>query len=370
MNLLGRSLSLLSLAAIGAAGCAAGSTGGTSSLGSGGGGGDATATTSAATTGTGGTATTGAGGEGGSIFTGAGGSGGGTPDKVIVYAHTNKVLYQLDPTVADLGLSIIGNFECIGSAAGQDSAMTDIAVNSQGEIWGISASKIYHLEIQGNVVKCLTQQALNNAQGVQFYALSFAPPGVLDPVKEVLVAGNTAGELYAVDTNGNLTLHGNFGLVPANDGNGHDYPSKNKGKRWELSGDIVFLANNGQPVGFATVRDCPNPPVNSACNPVDTLIEINMAAIKGASSQSITKSVRGQIVQQAGCSDPAGQAGYGSMYGIAAWNDKIFGTSHSGAIVEINNADGTACLVKDAPMTFWNGAGVTTLAPVINPPPK
>ncbi len=211
---------------------------------------------------------------------------------------------------------------------------------------------------------------ITNAQGVQFYALSFAPPGVLDPVKEVLVAGNTAGELWAIDDAGKLTLHGNFGNVPADDGNGHDYPSKHIGKRWELSGDIVFLANKGQPVGFATVRDCPNPPVNSGCNPVDTLIQIDMTKIQGASSQSITKSVRGQIVQQAGCVDPNGQDGYGSMYGIAAWNDKIFGTTHDGAIVQINNADGTACLVKNVPETFWNGAGVTTLAPVIGPPPK
>lgn len=338
-----------------------GSTMGAGGESAGGGGGGVTATTS--------TSAGGQGGEGGTMFTGSGGAGGSEPDKVIVFTHTNKTLYSLDPTMGDLGLKVVGNFDCIGGA-GQDSAMTDIAVNSQGDLWGISATSVYKLVVQGSTVHCASTTVLSNAQMVQFYALTFAPPGVIDPAKEVLVAGNTAGELWAVDESGGLTLHGNFGNVPSSDGNGHSYPQKNQGKRWELSGDIVFLANNGQPVGFATVRDCPNPPVNSGCNLVDTLIEINMAALKNASNQSITKSVRGQIVQQPGCADPDGQNGYGSMYGIAAWNDKVFGLSHNGAIVQINNANGMACLVKNVPMTFWNGAGVTTLAPVIGPPPK
>ena len=76
------------------------------------------------------------------------------------------------------------------------------------------------------------------------------------------------------------------------------------------------------------------------------------------------------LTSSGSCADASGQSGYGSMYGIAAWGDKVYGTSHNGAIVEINNDTGAACLVKDVPMSFWNGAGVTTLAPVIGPPPK
>ncbi|MFO0757139.1 MAG: hypothetical protein U0359_11660 [Byssovorax sp.] len=367
MTLLTRSIALLSALAAVIGGCAVSNGTGPSGTGGGGGG-----TTTASTTTTGATTSAGAGGmggEGGTVFTGSGGSGGGEPDQVVVYIHTNKTLYSLDPKAADLGLKVVGNFDCIGGA-GQDTAMTDLAVNDQGELWGISATSVYKLVVQGSTVHCASTTVLSNAQMVQFYALTFAPPGVIDPAKEVLVAGNTAGELWAIDANGNLTLHGNFGNVPASDGNGHSYPKANQGKRWELSGDIVFLAHNGNPLGFATVRDCPNPPVNSSCNPVDTLIEIDMSKLKGASNQSITKTVRGQIVKKPGCADPSGQDGYGSMYGIAAWSDKIYGTSHSGAIVEIDNGTGAACLVKDMPMTFWNGAGVTTLAPVIDPPPK
>src|SRR5262249_3456783 len=144
--------------------------------------------------------------------------------------------------------------------------------------------------------------------------------------------------------------------VPANDGNGHTYPFKNQGKRWELSGDLVFLANGGSPVGFATVRDCPSPPSTSGCNSTDTLIEIDVSKLSAATSQSVTKAVRGQIVKKAGCADAGNANGYGSMYGIAAWSDKVYGFSHAGAIVEIDNSSGAACLVKDTPADQWAGA--------------
>ena len=55
--------------------------------------------------------------------------------------------------------------------------------------------------------------------------------------------------------------------------------------------------------------------------------------------------------------DPSGSGG-GSTYGF----------SHSGAIVEIDNVTGGAGLVKSG-VELWDGAGVTTVAPVIAPPP-
>jgi hypothetical protein len=293
------------------------------------------------------------------------GTGGGPTENVVAYAHTNKQLFTFDPGAPNLGIAQIGTFDCIGGS-GQDSAMTDLAVNQQGELWGISYKNIYQLAIQGSTIHCAKTIALNTASQVQFYGLTFAPAGVLDPVKEVLVAGNTAGELWAVDDQGNLSQHGTFGVVPKNDGHGHNYPATNQGKPWQLSGDIVFLANKGSPVGFATVRDCPSTTPQTGCNTIDTLLEIDVSKIKAATTGSVALSVRGQIVKKPGCTDSA--TGYGSMYGIAAINDKVYGFAHSGAIVEIDNVDGSACLVQNLPMNFWDGAGVTTLAPVIVPP--
>ncbi len=225
---------------------------------------------------------------------------------------------------------------------------------------------------------CSAQYALNAPSGVVFYGLTFAPAGVLGS-GEVLVGANTAGQLYSIEPNGSgvtLTQHGTFGTVPASDGRGHNYPSDSStgntvGTEWELSGDIVFLANNGSPLGFATVRDCKNPPSTSSCSNTDTLIEIDMNAIKTAGTQSVTQSIRGQVVKSPSCNDPS-HTSYGGMYGIAASGSSVFGLAHGtssagGSIVQIDNNDGSACLLLGTPMQEWDGAAITTVAEVVPP---
>jgi hypothetical protein len=346
-----------------AAGCAAGNAGDTAGVGgtadATGAGGGSTSTTS-----TGGTG----GGTGGGDFdggpTGSGGAGGseGLP---ALYAHTDSTLYQLDPANG-FAITTLGDFDCVGGA-GQDIAMTDFAVDKAQTLWGISATAVHPLTVKNGVTHCGTPTPLDNPKGVKFYGLTYAPVGVLDPNEEVLVGGNTAGELWAIDGQGKLTQHGTFGKVPSNDGNGHSYA--NAGKAWELSGDIVFLANDGNPIGYATVRDCPNPPYASNCNPVNTLIEINVGQMAQATTGSVTKSVRGLIVKRPGCNDGT-NGDYGNMYGVTALGDKVYGFSRGGNIVEIDVSDGTACLVKAFPADKFAGAGVTTLAKVEPPPPK
>jgi hypothetical protein len=250
--------------------------------------------------------------------------------------------------------------------------MTDIAVDAEGDLWGVSAHNAYQLTIQGTTVHCAKTIALQGVSAT-FYALTFAPVGVIDSGSETLVGGDTSGALWKIDTtNGSLEQHGSFGAVPANDGQGHSYPLDSSytgntvGKAWELSGDIVFLANNNSPLGFATVRDCKSPPSSSACDETDTLIQIDMTKLKAVGAQDVTLGVRGAIEKAASCSDSANQY-YGAMYGIAAWNSKIYGFSHKGYIVEISNDDGTACAVASTPSDLWAGAGVTTAAMVIPP---
>jgi hypothetical protein len=353
-----------SVGAAASAGCAANDT-------------DATSGTPGGTTsgptgvgGAGGGTTTTATGSGGDLNFDAGGAGGGTAP-AILYAHDDHTLFQADPAVQPLALEELGDFDCVGGD-GQDPNMTDLAVSDTGEIWGISEANVYRLEVQANgVVHCAQTLPLNNPQQINFYALTFAPKGVLDPDAEVLIGGNSAGQLYAIDANGGLTQKGTFGAVPQNDGNGHTYDSENVNKPWALSGDIVFVANEGNPVGFATVRDCPTPPSSNGCNEVDTLIEIDVAAMTTATTGSVTKSIRGLIVKGPGCSDTA--AGYGRVYGIAAHQDKVFGffrSSGDGFAIEIDNNQGTACLVSSYPETPFAGAGITTLAPVVPPIPE
>ena len=307
---------------------------------------------------------------GNTTFTGPGGSSMGTGGSMVssAYAHTNDTLFSLDPTQPTLALTMIGKFDCIGGS-GQDSSMTDLAVNETGDIWAISAHNVYHIVIMGTTVHCASTIPLSSAATATFYGLTFAPKGVVDTTKEVLVAGNTAGELWAIDTTtspATITQHGTLGMVPFNDGHGHTF--KNSGKAWELSGDIVFLANGtAGAVGFATVRDCPSPPSTTNCNTTDTLVEINTGAMLTVGVQSVLGSVRGEVVKAAGCTDTANTS-YGGMYGIAAYEDKVFGFSHSGFIVDIDNTDGSACLVLQTSADDWAGAAITTVAPVKPPP--
>jgi hypothetical protein len=315
------------------------------------------------------TGSNGTGNGGGTTFTDGGptsSSSGGGPMKLSAYAHTNTVLYTLDPSQPSLALAPVGTFECIGGN-GQDSSMTDVAVNEAGDVWGVSAHNVYKLALPSApglnaTVHCALIIPIKNSTAT-FYGLTFAPAGVLGS-SEVLVAANTAGELWEVDTMGNLTQHGTFGTVPPADMHGHSY--QYPGKEFELSGDIVFLANNGNPLGFATVRDCPNPPSSSGCNQTDTLVELDLKALAQKGAQVVTKSIRGQIVKAPGCNDPANN-GYGSMYGIAAFQDKVFGFSHQGYVVTINNNDATACLTLSTQGDSWAGAAITTVAPVMPP---
>lgn len=308
-------------------------------------------------------ATTSGGGTGGGILVDAGD---GSSEKQVLYAHTDTMLFSVDPAATPLKLTQLGNFDCIGGT-GQDISMTDVAVDRDGNLFGISATKVQPLSVVGTVVECGTPVVLSGAADPKFYALTFVPAGVLDPNDEVLVAGNTAGELWSVSSTGALTLVGTFGTVPATDGNGHAYP--NSGQPWELSGDIVFLANDGNPLGYATVRDCPNPPSSAGCSDNDTLIEIDVPKLATAGGGSVTKSVRGLVVKRAGCTDSI-TGSYDNMFGIAAWGDRVYGFSRAGYLVDIDITDGTGCLVDEYPAAKFSGAGITTLAPVIAPPPK
>ena len=84
------------------------------------------------------------------------------------------------------------------------------------------------------------------------------------------------------------------------------------------------------------------------------------------SSQSVVKSVRGQIVKATGCNDNA-NADYGSMYGIAAYGNKVLGFSHQGFIVTIDNTTGAACLALSTSSDSWAGAAITTVAQIVPP---
>ena len=280
----------------------------------------------------------------------------------IVYAHTSTVLLKGDPANSPLTLEEVGEFDCLGGT-GQDTSMTDVAVDKDGNLFAVSRTSLYPLTISGSTVHCGTRYTLPTA--ADYYGLTFAPANVLG-ANETLVAANSAGELYYIDPDqGTTTQVGTFGQVPVDDGHGHTYDSGNVGKDWELSGDIVFLENGGNWVGFATLCDCPTPPEKTDCNKTDTLVEIDLTELAPNNTSSVVKSIKGQVVKSAECADPGNPDGYGSTYGIVAWQGTVFGFSNGGNLVKISNSDGSACLVQNYADYRFMGAGITTTAPVI-----
>jgi hypothetical protein len=101
---------------------------------------------------------------------------------------------------------------------------------------------------------------------------------------------------------------------------------------------------------------------------IDTLVEVDMSKLATATAQTVTKTVRGLIVKSATCTD-ASTTGYGNLFGIAVWGSDIIGFAHngSGSIVRVSNVDGAGCLVAST-SSIWQGAAVTTHAPVVAPP--
>jgi hypothetical protein len=287
--------------------------------------------------------------------------------EVRMYAHTNTKLYAVDSK--DLSqVTDLGTFLCLNPAGTK--SMTDIAVDKAGKLYGVAQDAVFlDMKIGPAGVDCGKRVDLTNPSG-KIFGASMAPVGSLYPDREALLIADSSGDIYDVDTTtGAIRGVGNFGNVP----NAAPYLTTTRGKPWALSGDIVFLANNGSPIAFATVRDCPT---SGACNTVDTLIQIDPKKLTGPNS-NVTISVRGQIKKASNCNDP-GNDSYGSIYGVAAFDDNIigFGRASSGGaqsafIVKINNRNGQACGIADVGAQVgggWAGAGVTTVVNVVAPP--
>ncbi|MEO9141222.1 MAG: hypothetical protein ABI332_03030 [Polyangiaceae bacterium] len=274
---------------------------------------------------------------------GLSGSDGGTTTvgPTIFYVHTDTTLYSLDPKDISATPTKIGDFDCI-DGSGDTAAMTDIGVAKDGTLYGVSQGAAYPLAIKSGSVHCVASWPLPSKSKGVFYGLTVAPENTVS-TEETLIAADSAGALWKIDaTSGITTQVGTFG------------------GGWGLSGDIVFLANGGSPIGFATVR-------KSSSDKTDTLIEIDVSKVKPGSAP-VMKTVLGAVNEGSWCTNPSPTKTFGSMYGIAAYQDKVYGFSRAGDIVEIHNDDGSGCLINAFPTMKFAGAGVTTSAPVVAPP--
>ena len=275
-------------------------------------------------------------------------NGGDAGGPAIIYAHTDTELYSLDPISQQV--TDIGPF----SAGSTTPVITDLAVDAEGNVWVNSETAIYRAAVPSSpgTVQLTLVSDISGSSGQKFYALGFAPAGVLG-TNETLVAGDSTGALYAVETNGQTTKLGTFGT----DGSGNPY---------ELSGDVVFYEQNGTARGLATIRSCPK---GSCSTSNDLLAEVDVPAMTAAyQSKAPASSLRKQLLGKG--------TGFGRLFGVGAWNSDVFAFSRSGSsepaqLVRIDGSGvGTSIATFAQISAGWSGAGVTTKAPVTVLPPN
>jgi hypothetical protein len=239
-----------------------------------------------------------------------------------VYAHSGSELYRIDTN--NLDVIDIGPF---GAALGTAS-MTDIAVDKNGGMVGVSLSKIFSIDPATGTA---TQLATFNGSG-NLTSLSYVPDDPTNPnsTEKLVTAGDT-GDVYQVNpSTGATTQIGNFGTY-----NGHQIVS---------SGDIVSV------YGFGTIAT-----VNATANLSDPDF---LATIDPNNGWAAT---------------PIGTAttGYDRIFGLAFWGGTVFGfvdngpTAGTGSLVTIDTTTGVATPVNTEQFR-WYGAGVTTIAPIVN----
>lgn len=240
---------------------------------------------------------------------GGGGSGSnngsGDAGTVYVYAHTASTLYKVDPDT--LAITMIGNFVWPSFS----DTMTDLAIDKTGQMIGVSYTSVYRVDPTNAHTTLLS----SHLQGM-FNGLSFVPADQLGQTGDDVLVGtrNTDGKVFRVDPmTGATTQVGDMGAAFAS------------------SGDLVAVA------GFGTVQ-----------------------TITGNGPDKLAR-----LAPQTFAATPIGSdTGFGMIWGVAYWKNKIYGFTSDGAFILIDPTSGAATLVSNTGIG-WYGAAVTTLAPVI-----
>jgi hypothetical protein len=231
----------------------------------------------------------------------------GTPEygDPVVYAHSSDKLYKINPST--LEVMLVAPFSW---PEGWDQ-MTDLAVDRKGKIVGISYSKLYAVNAQ--TAQCTLLSSLVSV-GSQFNGLSFVPSS--DPAeKEQLIGTALDGKIYHIDV-----------------ATGQPTPIGSLGQGLSSSGDVVSVRGAGT---LATLR--------KAVGANDWLARID------------TSTGSAQLI---------GDTGFVDIWGLGYWKNRVYGFTQRSQLVLIDPQSGKGSLIATSGGPWW-GAGVTTIAPVI-----
>jgi len=243
---------------------------------------------------------------GGGDGSGSNGGDGGLPGQAAVYAHTANQLYKVDPDTYQV--TMVGTFDF-----GSFEEMTDLAIDSNGNMIGVSFFAVY--KVDPTTAHC-TQ--LSNSLSMMFNGLSFVPATALGMTgPDVLVGTETgSGNVYKVDpTNGQTTMIGSMG------------------GSYSSSGDLVSVD------GFGTVQTVPG-------SPHGVLVTLAPNTFHATPVGTGTGT------------------GFDNIWGVGFWKGKVFGFTNGGQLITIDPNTGVGTMVATGGPQ-WYGAAVTTTAPVI-----
>jgi len=286
-----------------------------------------------------------------------------TTTTTTIYVNTDDSLYSMDPATKKVAL--IGTFAGMGGGT-DDTSVTDCAVDATGGVWVNTQTAVYRAQLPAGGTGTVTLSrvaAIAVKPRQKFYALAFAPAGVLGAA-ETLVGGDGAGELWSIDTTTGETVDlGGFGSDQA--------------RTFALSGDIVFYTDGGgKATGLATIRSCA--PSGTSCTTTnDYLAGIDMAALAAAfTSGTRAPSLLSGIYGGSSATKGLG-VGHGELFGLGAWQGSVFGFQRGGgggrtpSLLTIDTKSGAGTVI-DSSFAFtngWSGAGVTTKVTINVPPP-
>ena len=170
------------------------------------------------------------------------------------------------------------------------------------------------------------------AYGKRFKGLTFAPENTVDAATRCSSAGNAAGELYRIDAGtGSATQIGTLGIDPVT------------GLPWTISGDMVFLANGGD-IRRLSPR-CVRARIHRRRAPGTTRCsEIRREGAEAWDAERREGGARGRRQGDRRAPTPPTPSGFGSVFGVVAFKDKVYGFSRRGDFIEIHNDTGWGCL--------------------------
>jgi len=246
-----------------------------------------------------------AGGAGGASGSGGAGGAGGMPFLGAVYAHSNDTLYQVNPDT--LAVTMVGPFVWPGGAS---DLMTDIALDRNGNMIGVSFTVVYAVD------KMTARTTFLANLTRQFNGLSFIPPTGPDPNgPEKLVGTTLDGSVWQIDPmTGTSTQIGAYGGGLTS------------------SGDLVSVSGFGT---VATVKRSEGGP--------DFLARVDPTT---------------------GAATIIGPTGFTDVWGLGFWKGRVYGFVATDQFVLIDPATGAGTLQQTGTVNWW-GAGVTTSAPVV-----